>query len=308
MVGRKQQKFIFVTGGVVSSLGKGLCSASIGALLENRGLNITIIKLDPYINVDPGTMSPFQHGEVFVTDDGAETDLDLGHYERFTNVQLSQDNNFTAGQVYNSVITKERRGDYLGKTVQVIPHITNEIKDMILRGAKDADLAIVEIGGTAPVGPGEISELVFTSLHQRVMGTSFHYRTGDIVRYTEEPCSCGRTHRRIHGIEGRVDDMVKVRGINVFPSAIEEIIRNVPGLADDFVLILEQGSAGDEVTVEVEPAPGVESSGYADTGAALEEELRRALTIRIPVRIAEPGSLPRFELKAQRWIDRRPKE
>jgi CTP synthase len=153
----KSQKFIFVTGGVVSSLGKGLCSASIGALLENRGLKISIIKLDPYINVDPGTMSPLQHGEVFVTDDGAETDLDLGHYERYTNCLLTKDNNFTSGQIYNSVITKERRGEYLGTTVQVIPHITNEIKKAIRTGAHDADLAIVEIGGTV----GDIESLPF---------------------------------------------------------------------------------------------------------------------------------------------------
>ena len=172
----------------------------------------------------------------------------------------------------------------------------------------EAIFEFVEIGGTEPVGPGELCELIFTHLHQRVMGTSFHYRTGDIVRYTEEPCSCGRTHRRINGIEGRVDDMVKIRGINVFPSAIEEIIRHVPGLADDFILILEQGSAGDEVTVEVEPEPDVESDQYDERGAELAAELRRALTIRIPVRIAEPGSLPRFEVKAQRWVDRRPKE
>ena len=172
----------------------------------------------------------------------------------------------------------------------------------------EAIFEFVEIGGTNPVGPGELGELVFTALGQRVMGTSFHYRTGDIVTYTEEPCTCGRTHRRINGIEGRVDDMVKVRGINIFASAIEEIIRKVPSLADDFMLVLERGPAGDEVTVEVEPAPGLESDGYADAGGALEAELRRATTIRLPVRIAEPGSLPRFELKAQRWIDRRPEE
>ena len=154
---RKRQKFIFVTGGVVSSLGKGLCSASIGALLENRGLKITLLKLDPYINVDPGTMSPFQHGEVFVTDDGAETDLDLGHYERFTNVDLSRKNNWTTGQIYYKVIKKERRGEYLGKTVQVIPHITDEIKGAIRRAAEGVDLAIVEIGGTV----GDIESLPF---------------------------------------------------------------------------------------------------------------------------------------------------
>src|SRR6056297_3281694 len=128
-------KFIFVTGGVLSSLGKGLASASIGALLESRGLTISLVKLDPYINVDPGTMNPFQHGEVFVTDDGAETDLDLGHYERFVNVRLGRDNNFTTGKIYHSVISKERRGDYLGGTVQVIPHITDEIKQSILQTA-----------------------------------------------------------------------------------------------------------------------------------------------------------------------------
>ncbi|MCC7384818.1 MAG: CTP synthase [Deltaproteobacteria bacterium] len=153
----KPQKFIFVTGGVCSSLGKGLCSASIGALLENRGLKITLIKLDPYINVDPGTMSPFQHGEVFVTDDGAETDLDLGHYERFTNVRLTQYNNFTSGRIYNAVISKERHGDYLGKTVQTIPHITDEIKASIRMAAEGADAAIVEIGGTV----GDIESLPF---------------------------------------------------------------------------------------------------------------------------------------------------
>ncbi len=150
-------KFIFVTGGVVSSLGKGLASASIGALLEARGLTITIQKLDPYINVDPGTMSPFQHGEVFVTDDGAETDLDLGHYERFTNARLTKKNNFTTGQVYDSIITKERRGDYLGKTVQVIPHVTDEIKSKILVLADTVDVAIIEIGGTV----GDIESLPF---------------------------------------------------------------------------------------------------------------------------------------------------
>ncbi|MEW6186658.1 MAG: CTP synthase, partial [Thermodesulfobacteriota bacterium] len=150
-------KFIFVTGGVLSSLGKGLASASIGALLEARGLKITFQKLDPYINVDPGTMNPFQHGEVYVTDDGAETDLDLGHYERYTSVTLTQDNNFTTGRIYHSVITKERRGDYLGGTVQVIPHITDEIKNSILLMANDTDVAIIEIGGTV----GDIESLPF---------------------------------------------------------------------------------------------------------------------------------------------------
>jgi len=150
-------KYIFVTGGVVSSLGKGLAAASIGALLESRGLKVTFLKLDPYINVDPGTMSPFQHGEVYVTDDGAETDLDLGHYERYTNVTTGQKNNFTSGRIYNNVITKERRGDYLGGTVQVVPHITDEIKHAITDLADEEDVVIVEIGGTI----GDIESLPF---------------------------------------------------------------------------------------------------------------------------------------------------
>src|ERR1700709_2193108 len=171
-------KFVFVTGGVVSSLGKGIASASLAAILESRGLKVTLIKLDPYLNVDPGTMSPFQHGEVFVTDDGAETDLDLGHYERFVTTRMRRSNNFTTGQIYKSVLEKERRGEYLGKTVQVIPHVTNEIQEFVRRGAgipihshdnnprsrhgtpqpfpmlqgsmddQHIDVAIVEIGGT----------------------------------------------------------------------------------------------------------------------------------------------------------------
>ncbi|MCU7879732.1 MAG: CTP synthase [Candidatus Thiodiazotropha sp. (ex Lucinoma aequizonata)] len=150
-------KFIFITGGVVSSLGKGIASASLAALLEARGLDVTMIKLDPYINVDPGTMSPFQHGEVFVTEDGAETDLDLGHYERFIRSTMGRNNNFTTGQIYDSVIRKERRGEYLGGTVQVIPHITNQIKESVLLGAGDKDICLVEIGGTV----GDIESLPF---------------------------------------------------------------------------------------------------------------------------------------------------
>lgn len=150
-------KYIFITGGVVSSLGKGIASASLATLLESRGLKITMLKLDPYINVDPGTMSPFQHGEVFVTNDGAETDLDLGHYERFVRLQLGKKNNFTAGRVYQRVIERERRGDYLGATVQIVPHITNEIKDLTQAGAQGSDIALVEIGGTA----GDIESLPF---------------------------------------------------------------------------------------------------------------------------------------------------
>jgi CTP synthase len=150
-------KFVFVTGGVVSSLGKGIAAASLAAILASRGVRVTNLKLDPYINVDPGTMSPFQHGEVFVTDDGAETDLDLGHYERFTDVRMGKRNNFTTGQIYESVIRKERRGDYLGGTVQVIPHITDEIKSWIKSGAGDAEVALVEVGGTV----GDIESLPF---------------------------------------------------------------------------------------------------------------------------------------------------
>ncbi|NBP62782.1 MAG: CTP synthase, partial [Betaproteobacteria bacterium] len=155
-------QFVFVTGGVVSSLGKGIAAASMAALLESRGLRVTLLKLDPYINVDPGTMSPFQHGEVFVTEDGAETDLDLGHYERFIRARMRRSNNFTTGQIYDSVIRKERRGEYLGRTVQVIPHITNEIQAFIERGTmlddgEPAQVAMVEIGGTV----GDIESLPF---------------------------------------------------------------------------------------------------------------------------------------------------
>ncbi len=159
-------KYIFVTGGVLSSLGKGLASAAIGLLLESRGLSVTIQKLDPYINVDPGTMNPFQHGEVFVTDDGTETDLDLGHYERFTNAKLGKNNNFTTGKIYHSVITKERRGEYLGGTVQVIPHITDEIKKSISLVSGDADVVIVEIGGTI----GDIESLPFLEAIRQYRG------------------------------------------------------------------------------------------------------------------------------------------
>jgi CTP synthase len=154
---RKPTKYVFVTGGVVSSIGKGLASASVGALLEARGLRVTHLKLDPYINVDPGTMSPYQHGEVFVTDDGAETDLDLGHYERFTSARMTRNNNFTTGRIYEAVISKERRGEYLGATVQVIPHITDEIKARVQNATEGADVAIIEIGGTV----GDIESLPF---------------------------------------------------------------------------------------------------------------------------------------------------
>ncbi len=165
--GSKQTKFIFVTGGVLSSLGKGLAAAAIGALLESRGLSVTFQKLDPYINVDPGTMNPFQHGEVFVTDDGAETDLDMGHYERYTNAVMAQKNNYTTGRIYYSVINKERRGEYLGGTVQVIPHITDEIKAAILQLDGSVDVAIIEIGGTV----GDIEGLPFIEAIRQLRGT-----------------------------------------------------------------------------------------------------------------------------------------
>ena len=154
---KRPVKYIFVTGGVVSSLGKGLAAASIGCLLEGHGYKIALQKFDPYINVDPGTMSPYQHGEVYVTDDGAETDLDMGHYERFTNMVASKNNNWTTGKIYLSVIQKERRGEYLGRTVQVIPHITNEIKNSIRSAAEGVDVLLVEIGGTV----GDIESLPF---------------------------------------------------------------------------------------------------------------------------------------------------
>ena len=182
----KKTKYIFVTGGVVSSLGKGLASASIGALLENRGLDITFLKLDPYINVDPGTMSPFQHGEVFVTDDGGETDMDLGHYERFTSASMSRSNNFTTGRIYNSVIQKERRGEYLGKTVQVIPHITDEIKTVIRAAAEGHDAIIVEIGGTV----GDIESLPFLEAVRQM-----RYDAGPAERRLHPP-DAAAVHRR----------------------------------------------------------------------------------------------------------------
>jgi len=175
-------RYIFVTGGVVSSLGKGIAAASLGAILEARGLTVTMIKLDPYINVDPGTMSPFQHGEVFVTDDGAETDLDLGHYERFVRFKASKQNNFTTGQIYENVIRKERRGDYLGGTVQVIPHITDEIKGCIAVGAGKADIALVEIGGTV----GDIESLPFLEAI-RQMGVELGHEHAVFIHLTLVP-------------------------------------------------------------------------------------------------------------------------
>ena len=160
---RHRTKYIFVTGGVVSSLGKGIVAASLGTLLESRGLKVSLTKMDPYLNVDPGTMSPFQHGEVFVTDDGAETDLDIVHYERFTNAKLTKLNSFSSGQVYDKVLNKERHGDYLGGTVQVIPHVTDQIKQNIYASVEGADVGIIEIGGTV----GDIESLPFSKLLDR---------------------------------------------------------------------------------------------------------------------------------------------
>lgn len=205
-------KFVFVTGGVVSSLGKGIAAASLAAILESRGLKVTMIKLDPYINVDPGTMSPFQHGEVFVTDDGAETDLDLGHYERFISTRMHKVNNFTTGQIYESVIRKERRGEYLGKTVQVIPHITNEIQHFIHRGAEGYDVALVEIGGTV----GDIESLPFLeaarqlSLRAPENSTVFVHLT--LVPYI---ASAGelKTKPTQHSVQ-------KLREIGIYPDAL----------------------------------------------------------------------------------------
>jgi CTP synthase len=210
-------KYVFVTGGVVSSLGKGIAAASLAAILESRGLKVTMLKLDPYINVDPGTMSPFQHGEVFVTEDGAETDLDLGHYERFISSKMRKANNFTTGQIYESVLRKERRGDYLGKTVQVIPHITNEIQDFIARGADQAwngatDVAIVEIGGTV----GDIESLPFLEA-ARQMSLRLGRHNAAFIHLTLLPyiASAGelKTKPTQHSVQ-------KLREIGIIPNAL----------------------------------------------------------------------------------------
>ena len=175
-------RFIFVTGGVVSSLGKGIAAASLGAVLEARGLNVTMLKLDPYLNVDPGTMSPHQHGEVYVTEDGAETDLDLGHYERFLGAKMTQNNNFTTGQVYETILRRERRGDFLGGTVQVIPHVTDEIKRRIVAGAGDHDIAVVEIGGTV----GDIESQPFLEAVRQMRG-ELGYQNSLLIHLTLVP-------------------------------------------------------------------------------------------------------------------------
>ena len=214
---RPMTKYIFITGGVVSSLGKGIAAASLAAILESRGLKVTMLKLDPYINVDPGTMSPFQHGEVFVTEDGAETDLDLGHYERFISAKMRKANNFTTGQIYDSVIRKERRGEYLGKTVQVIPHITNEIQAFVERGAAashdgKADIAIVEIGGTV----GDIESLPFLEA-ARQMGLRMRRNQVAYVHLTLVPyiATAGelKTKPTQHSVQ-------KLREIGIFPTAL----------------------------------------------------------------------------------------
>ncbi len=210
-------KYIFITGGVVSSLGKGIAAASLAAILESRGLKVTMLKLDPYINVDPGTMSPFQHGEVFVTEDGAETDLDLGHYERFISAKMRKSNNFTTGQIYDSVLRKERRGEYLGKTVQVIPHITNEIQTFIEQGAAashggEADVAIVEIGGTV----GDIESLPFLEA-ARQMGLRLKRNDVAFIHLTLVPyiATAGelKTKPTQHSVQ-------KLREIGIFPNAL----------------------------------------------------------------------------------------
>jgi CTP synthase len=210
-------KYIFITGGVVSSLGKGIAAASLAAILESRGLKVTMLKLDPYINVDPGTMSPFQHGEVFVTEDGAETDLDLGHYERFISAKMRKANNFTTGQIYDSVIRKERRGEYLGKTVQVIPHITNEIQAFIERGAAasldgKADVAIVEIGGTV----GDIESLPFLEA-ARQMGLRLSRNQVAYVHLTLVPYIAAAGELKTKPTQHSVQ---KLREIGIFPTAL----------------------------------------------------------------------------------------
>ncbi|MFZ9298842.1 MAG: CTP synthase [Hylemonella sp.] len=210
-------KFVFVTGGVVSSLGKGIASASLAAILESRGLKVTLIKLDPYLNVDPGTMSPFQHGEVFVTDDGAETDLDLGHYERFIETRMKKTNNFTTGQIYKSVLEKERRGDYLGKTVQVIPHVTNEIQEFIKRGAgygtpEAVDVAIVEIGGTV----GDIESLPFLEA-VRQLSLKLGPNTAAFVHLTYVPWIAAAGELKTKPTQHTVQ---KLREIGIQPDAL----------------------------------------------------------------------------------------
>ena len=217
-------RFVFVTGGVVSSLGKGIASASLGAILEARGLKISMVKLDPYINVDPGTMSPFQHGEVFVTADGTETDLDLGHYERFVRTTTGRNSNFTTGRIYERVIAKERRGDYLGATVQVIPHITDEIKYRIRMGAGDADVCMVEIGGTV----GDIESLPFLEAI-RQMGVELGRNQVLYMHLTLVPIVGGSGEIKTKPTQHSVKEL---RGIGIQPDILLcRCVQSLPGRA-----------------------------------------------------------------------------
>ncbi|RDH90596.1 MAG: CTP synthetase [endosymbiont of Seepiophila jonesi] len=291
-------RFIFITGGVVSSLGKGIAAASLAALLEARGLKVTMIKLDPYINVDPGTMSPFQHGEVFVTNDGAETDLDLGHYERFIRTTMGQSNNFTSGQIYESVIRKERKGEYLGGTVQVIPHITNEIKESVLRGAGDADVCLVEIGGTV----GDIESLPFLEAI-RQMGVEMGHQRALFMHLTLVPyikvSGEIKTKPTQHSVKelrsiGIQPDVLMCRLENPLPSAERKkiaLFTNVPEeavfSAEDAdsiyripTMLHEQGL--DEIVVQrfgldLPPADLHEWQDFIDGLDALEQEVQVAM-------------------------------
>ncbi|QYZ67098.1 MAG: CTP synthetase [Gammaproteobacteria bacterium (ex Lamellibrachia satsuma)] len=291
-------RFIFITGGVVSSLGKGIAAASLAALLEARGLKVTMIKLDPYINVDPGTMSPFQHGEVFVTDDGAETDLDLGHYERFIRTTMGQSNNFTSGQIYESVIRKERKGEYLGGTVQVIPHITNEIKESVLRGAGDADVCLVEIGGTV----GDIESLPFLEAI-RQMGVEMGHQCALFMHLTLVPyirvSSEIKTKPTQHSVKelrsiGIQPDLLMCRLENPLPSAERKKIALFTNVPEEAVfsavdadsiyriptMLHEQGL--DEIVVQrfgldLPPADLHEWQDFIDGLDALEQEVQVAM-------------------------------
>ncbi|MBL3590464.1 MAG: CTP synthase [gamma proteobacterium endosymbiont of Lamellibrachia anaximandri] len=291
-------RFIFITGGVVSSLGKGIAAASLAALLEARGLKVTMIKLDPYINVDPGTMSPFQHGEVFVTNDGAETDLDLGHYERFIRTTMGQSNNFTSGQIYESVIRKERKGEYLGGTVQVIPHITNEIKESVLRGAGDADVCLVEIGGTV----GDIESLPFLEAI-RQMGVEMGHQRALFMHLTLVPyikvSGEIKTKPTQHSVKelrsiGIQPDVLMCRLENPLPSAERKKIALFTNVPEEAVfsavdadsiyriptMLHEQGL--DEIVVQrfgldLPPADLHEWQHFIDGLDALEQEVQVAM-------------------------------
>lgn len=239
----KFTKYVFVTGGVVSSLGKGITAASLAAILEARGLTVTLLKLDPYINVDPGTMSPYQHGEVYVTEDGAETDLDLGHYERFISTRMSKKNNFTTGQVYNSVIRKERRGDYLGGTIQVIPHITDEIKQRVIDGAKGFDIAIVEIGGTV----GDIESLPFLEAI-RQLGLTLGHSNALYMHLTLVPyiATAGeiKTKPTQHSVKelrsiGIQPDIVVCRSSNPLPNSEKQKIALFTNVQESAVILAQ---------------------------------------------------------------------